>query len=260
MNLFDLRGKTAVITGATKGIGRAIASRMAEHGANIVVSSRKRELCDQVAQDINENWATGGSDAAAIPCHISHKEQLQALVDQTLARFGGIDIVVCNAAVDPFFGSLRDIPDSAFDRILETNIRSTHWLCQMASPHIAARGGGTIIIVSSVGGLRAGGVLGAHGISKAADMQITRALAVEYGADNIRVNCIAPGLIRTDFARALWEDEKRLNGVNAKTPLGRIGEPDEIAGTAVMLASAAGSFISGETIVIDGGVTISSKV
>jgi NAD(P)-dependent dehydrogenase (short-subunit alcohol dehydrogenase family) len=151
MTLFDLSGKTAVITGATKGIGRAIASRMAEHGANVVVSSRKRELCDQVAQDINENWAKGGSEAAAIPCHISHKEQLQALVDQTLARFGGIDILVCNAAVNPFFGSLRDIPDSAFDRIMETNIRSNHWLCQMASPHIAARGGGTIIIVSSVG-------------------------------------------------------------------------------------------------------------
>jgi NAD(P)-dependent dehydrogenase (short-subunit alcohol dehydrogenase family) len=260
MTLFDLSGKTAIITGATKGIGRAIASRMAEHGANIVVSSRKPDLCDQVAQDINENWARGGSEAAAIPCHISHKEQLQALVDQTLARFGGIDILVCNAAVNPFFGSLRDIPDSAFDRIMETNIRSNHWLCQMASPHIAARGGGTIIIVSSVGGLRAGGVLGAYGISKAADMQITRALAVEYGPENIRVNCIAPGLIRTDFARALWEDEHRLKSVNAKTPLGRIGEPDEIAGTAVMLASAAGSFISGETIVIDGGVTISSKV
>jgi NAD(P)-dependent dehydrogenase (short-subunit alcohol dehydrogenase family) len=259
MTLFDLSGKTAIVTGATKGIGRAIASRMAEHGANIVVSSRKQDPCDRVARDINENWAKSGNEAAAIPCHISHKEQLQALVDRTVARFGGIDILVCNAAVNPFFGSLRDIPDSAFDRIMETNIRSNHWLCQMASPHIAKRGGGSITIISSVGGLRAGGVLGAYGISKAADMQIARALAVEYGPDNIRVNCIAPGLIRTDFARALWEDEERIKSVNAKTPLGRIGDPDEIAGAAVMLASAAGSFISGETIVIDGGVTISSK-
>ncbi len=259
MTLFDLSGKTAVITGATKGIGRAIASRMAEHGANVVVSSRKQDMCDQIALDINENWAKSGNEAASIPCHISHKEQLQALVDQTLERFGGIDILVCNAAVNPFFGALRDIPDSAFDRIMETNIRSNHWLCQMASPHIASRGGGSITLISSVGGLRAGGELGAYGISKAADMQIARALAVELGPENIRVNCIAPAVIRTVFARALWDDEARLNKLNAKTPLGRIGEPDEVAGVAVMLASAAGSYITGETIVIDGGVTISSK-
>ena len=181
MTLFDLTGKTAIITGATKGIGRAIASRMAEHGANVVISSRKADLCEAVAQDINVNWAKGDNEAAAIPCHISHKEQLQALVDQTMARFGGIDILVCNAAVNPFFGLLKDIPDSAFDKIMETNIKSNHWLCQMASPHIAARGGGSIIIVSSVGGLRASVNLGAYGISKAADMQIARNLAFEYG-------------------------------------------------------------------------------
>jgi NAD(P)-dependent dehydrogenase (short-subunit alcohol dehydrogenase family) len=259
MTLFDLSGKTAVITGATKGIGRAIASRMAEHGANIAVSSRKQDMCETVAKDINENWAKKGNEAAAIPCHISHKEQLQALVDKTVARFGGIDILVCNAAVNPFFGKLKDIPDSAFDKIMETNIRSNHWLCRMASPHMATRGGGSIMIVSSVGGLRAGGVLGAYGISKAADMQIARALAVEYGGDNIRVNAIAPGLVRTDFARALWEDEERVARQNAKTPLGRLGEADEIAGVAVMLASAAGGYVSGETIVVDGGLTISNS-
>lgn len=258
MNLFDLSGKTAVITGATKGIGRAIASRMAEHGANIVVSSRKEDMCEMVAKDINENWAKSGNEAAPIPCHISHKEQLQSLVDQSVSRFGGIDILVCNAAVNPFFGKLKDIPDSAFDRIMETNIRSNHWLCQMASPHIAARGGGSIMIISSVGGLRAGGVLGAYGISKAADMQVARALAVEYGSDHITVNAIAPGLIRTDFARALWEDKERVKKREALTPLGRLGESDEIAGVAVMLASAAGGYISGETIVVDGGAVIAS--
>jgi len=258
MTLFDLGGRTAVITGATKGIGRAIAQRMAEHGANIVVSSRKADACEAVAGDINENWAKGDNRAIPVPCNISHKDQLQALVDQAVAAFGGIDILVCNAAVNPYFGPLKDIPDSAFDKIMETNIRSNHWLCRMALPHMAARGGGAIIIVSSIGGLRAGGVLGAYGISKAADMQVARALAVEYGPDNIRVNCIAPGLVRTDFARALWEDEERLKKRTAGTPLHRIGEPDEIAGAAVMLAAPAGSFITGATIVIDGGVTIAS--
>ena len=258
MTLFDLTGKTAVITGATKGIGRAIASRMAEHGANVVVSSRKADMCETVAQDINENWAKSDNAAAAVPCHISHKDQLQALVDQSVERFGGIDILVCNAAVNPFFGKLLDIPDSAFDKIMETNIRSNHWLCQMTHPHMAARGGGSIMIVSSVGGLRAGGVLGAYGISKAADLQIARALAVEYGGDNIRVNAIAPGLVRTDFARALWEDKERVAKREEKTPLGRLGEADEIAGVAVMLASAAGGYVSGQTIVVDGGVTIAS--
>ena len=259
MTLFDLTGKTAIITGATKGIGRAIASRMAEHGANVAVSSRKEDMCVSVAQDINENWAKNGAEAEPIPCHISHKEQLEALVEKTLARFGDIDILVCNAAVNPFFGLLKDIPDSAFDRIMETNIRSNHWLCRMVYPHMAARGGGSITIISSVGGLRASVNLGAYGISKAADMAIARNLAFEYGADNIRVNAIAPGLVRTDFARALWEDEERVKRQNAKTPLGRLGEADEIAGVAVMLACDAGSYVTGQTISVDGGLTIATS-
>lgn len=259
MTLFDLTGKTAIVTGATKGIGRAIASRMAEHGANVAVASRKADMCETVARDINQNWAKNGAEAAPIPCHISHKEQLESLVEQTVARFGGIDILVCNAAVNPFFGLLKDIPDSAFDRIMETNIRSNHWLCRMAQPHIAKRGGGSIMIVSSVGGLRASVNLGAYGISKAADMALARNLAFEYGSDNIRVNAIAPGLVRTDFARALWEDEERVKRQNAKTPLGRLGEPDEIAGVAVMLASAAGGYVSGETIAVDGGLTVATS-
>ena len=258
MTLFDLSGKTAIITGATKGIGRAIASRMAEHGANVVVSSRKLDMCEGVAQDINENWAKSGGEAAAISCHISHLDQLQTLVDNTVERFGGLDILVCNAAVNPFFGKLQDIPDSAFDKIMETNIKSNHWLCRMSRPHIAARGGGSIMIISSIGGLRASVNLGAYGISKAADLAIARNLAFEYGPEQIRVNAIAPGLVRTDFARALWEDEERVKRQNAKTPLGRLGEPDEIAGVAVMLASDAGSYVSGQTIAVDGGLTIAT--
>jgi NAD(P)-dependent dehydrogenase (short-subunit alcohol dehydrogenase family) len=254
MSLFDMSGMTAVITGSTKGIGKAIAERMAEQGANVVVSSRKADACEAVAAEINEKWAKGGNRAAAIPCHIGHKEQLQALVDQSTETFGKIDVLVCNAAVNPYFGPSRDIPDSAFDRIMECNVRSNFWLCHMVAPQMMERKDGSMIIVSSIGGLRGSATLGVYGISKAADMQLARVLAVEYGPHNIRANVIAPGLIRTDFARALWEDPDNLKRRTATTPLRRIGEPDEIAGAAIMLASKAGGFVSGQTIVVDGGV------
>jgi NAD(P)-dependent dehydrogenase (short-subunit alcohol dehydrogenase family) len=256
MSLFDLDGKTAVITGSTKGIGKAIAQRMAEHGANVVVSSRKEDACKEVADEINATWATKGNKAVPIACHIGYKEQLQDLVDKSTAAFGKIDILVCNAAVNPYYGPSKDIPDSAFDRIMESNIRSNFWLCHMALPQMVERKDGAIIIVSSLGGLRGNTTLGAYGISKAADMQIARMIAVEYGPHNIRANAIAPGLIRTDFARALWEDPEKEKRRTATTPLRRIGEPDEVAGVAVMLASPAGNFISGQTIVIDGGIYV----
>jgi NAD(P)-dependent dehydrogenase (short-subunit alcohol dehydrogenase family) len=256
MSLFDLDGKTAVITGSTKGIGKAIAQRMAEHGANVVVSSRKEDACKEVADEINATWAKTGNKAVPIACHIGHKEQLQNLVDKSTAAFGKIDILVCNAAVNPYYGPSKDIPDSAFDRIMESNIRSNFWLCHMALPQMVERKDGAIIIVSSLGGLRGNTTLGAYGISKAADMQIARMIAVEYGPHNIRANAIAPGLIRTDFARALWEDPENLKRRTATTPLRRIGEPDEVAGVAVMLASAAGNFITGQSIVVDGGILV----
>jgi NAD(P)-dependent dehydrogenase (short-subunit alcohol dehydrogenase family) len=256
MSLFDLDGKTAVITGSTKGIGKAIAERMAEHGANVVISSRKADACKAVADDINATWAKKGNKAAPIPCHIGHKDQLQDLVDKSTATFGKIDILVCNAAVNPYYGPSKDIPDSAFDRIMESNVRSNFWLCNMVLPQMVERKDGAIIIVSSLGGLRGNSTLGVYGISKAADMQIARMIAVEYGPHNIRANAIAPGLIRTDFARALWEDPENLKRRTAGTPLRRIGEPDEVAGVAVMLASPAGNFTSGQTIVIDGGILV----
>ena len=251
MSLFDLTGKVAVVTGSSRGIGRAIAVRMAEHGAKVVVSSRKADACEAVAKGIVER----GGEAAVIPCNISSKEALQALVDQTVARWGGIDVLVCNAAANPYFGPAAGISDEQFDKVIASNVRSNFWLANMVLPQMAERGGGAIIIISSIGGLRGSPLLGAYCISKAADMQLARNIAVEWGPKNIRCNCIAPGLIRTDFARALWENPDLARKRARETPLGRIGEPDEIAGAAVFLASAAGSFTTGQTFVIDGGVT-----
>ncbi len=248
-DLFNLTGKTAIITGSSKGIGQATARRMAQAGARVVISSRKQEACDKVAEEIREE----GGEAIAIACNISHKEELEHLTAKTREAFGAIDILVCNAAVNPHFGSSLEIPDSAFDKIMQCNIRSNHWLCQMVIPEMAERKDGSIIIVSSVTGMVGALGLGAYAVSKAADMQLARNLAVEWGPDNIRVNCIAPGLIRTDFARALWENPKIYEQTVAKYPLRRIGEPDEIAGAVVFLASPAGSFMTGQTMVIDGG-------
>jgi NAD(P)-dependent dehydrogenase (short-subunit alcohol dehydrogenase family) len=254
MSLFDLSGKVAIVTGSSRGIGRAIAERLAEHGAKVVVSSRKAEACKEVADAINKKH--GKDRAVVIPANISSKDDLRNLVEETDRKFGKIDVLVCNAASNPYFGPLAGIQDDQFRKILDNNILSNHWLAQLVSPQMIKRREGSIIIVSSIGGLRGSPVLGAYCISKAADLQLARNLAVEYGPHNVRVNCIAPGLIKTDFARALWEDKARLAAREEQTPLRRIGEPDEIAGAAVFLASAAGSFVTGQNIVIDGGVTI----
>ena len=254
MELFDLTGKTAIVTGSSRGIGRAIAERMAEHGARVVISSRKAAPCNEVAEAINAKYGAGR--AIAIPANISSKEELQRLVDETRKAFGRVDILVCNAAANPYYGPLADISDDAFRKILENNIIANNWLISMVVPEMRARKDGSVMIVSSIGGLRGSAVIGAYCISKAADMQLARNLAVEYGADNVRVNCIAPGLIRTDFARALWDDPETLKKSTAGAALKRIGEPDEIAGCAVFLASKAGSFVTGQNFVVDGGATI----
>ena len=251
-NLFDLKGRTALITGSSRGIGRAIAERMAQAGARVVVSSRKLDACEEVVSAIRK----AGGEAVAIPCNISNKEELQQLVARSKEAFGKIDVLVCNAAVNPHYGTTQDIPDSAFQKVIDCNIRSNHWLCQMVVPEMAARGDGVVIIVSSIGGLKGSASLGTYGLSKAADMALARNLAVEWGPKNVRVNCIAPGLVRTDFARALWENPAIYDQTVQRYPLRRIGEPDEIAGAAIFLASAAGSFMTGQTLVIDGGATI----
>jgi NAD(P)-dependent dehydrogenase (short-subunit alcohol dehydrogenase family) len=252
-SLFSLAGKVAIVTGSSRGIGRAIAERMAEHGARVVISSRKPEPCAQVRDAINA--AHGEGSAISIPANISSKDELKHLVDETTRRLGRVDIVVCNAASNPYYGPLGGIEDDQFRKILENNVIANHWLINFAAPQMIERKNGAIIIVSSIGGLRGSPVIGAYNVSKAADFQLARNLAVEYGPHNVRVNCIAPGLIKTDFARALWEDAETLKRRTENTPLRRIGEPDEIAGAAVFLASQAGAFMTGQSLVIDGGVT-----
>lgn len=253
--LFDLTGKVALVTGSTKGIGKEIAKVYSSAGAKVVVSSRKEQRCLDVAREINDS----GGEALGIPCNISNREQLQALVDATLSAWGRIDILVCNAAVNPYFGPLAGITQEAYDKIMDTNVGSNLWLCNMVLPQMAERKDGAVIIISSIGGLKGSENLGAYGISKAADMQIVRNLAVEWGPHNIRANCIAPGLVKTDFARALWEDPEATKRALAAYPIGRLGEPEDIAGAALFLASKAGSFVNGHTLVVDGGSTIGSS-
>jgi NAD(P)-dependent dehydrogenase (short-subunit alcohol dehydrogenase family) len=256
VSLFDLSGRVAVVTGSSRGIGRAIVERLAEHGAKVVVSSRKAAPCQEVVDAINARHGDGR--AIAVPANISSKDDLRRLVEETDRALGKIDILVCNAASNPYYGPLAGISDDQFRKILDNNVIANHWLIGFAAPQMKARKDGAIIIVSSVGGIKASAVIGAYNISKAADFQLARNLALEFGPDNIRVNCIAPGLVKTDFARALWEDEERLKRRCATTPLRRIGEPDEIAGAVAYLASEASTFMTGQTIVVDGGVTTAS--
>ena len=252
MNLFDLTGKVAIVTGSTKGIGKAIAERLAEHGAKVAISSRKADVCETVAAAINADHP-----GAAIACaaNISSKDDLQRLVDATRAAFGKVDILICNAASNPYYGPMSGISDEAFRKILDNNIVSNNWLISMVAPEMAERKDGAIVIVSSIGGLRGTAVIGAYAISKAADMQLARNLAQELSPSNIRVNCIAPGLVKTDFAKALWDTPEGERRASSGTPLRRLGEPDDIAGAAVLLSSRAGSWMTGQTIVVDGGAT-----
>ena len=252
--LFDLEGKVAIVTGSSRGIGLAIAAAMAEHGARVVISSRKQDACEEVAHAINAQH--GDNRAIAVAANISDKEALQHLVDEARKAFGRIDVLVCNAASNPYYGPMAGISDDQFRKILDNNVIANHWLISMVAPEMLERGEGSIIIVSSIGGLTSSTMIGAYNISKAADFQLARNLAAEFGPRGVRVNCIAPGLVKTDFARALWEDPDTLKAVTRGTPLRRIGEPHEIAGAAVYLASPASTFMTGQTMIVDGGSTI----
>ena len=253
MSLFDLSGKTAIITGSTRGIGKSIAEHYAAHGANVIISSRTAEACDAVVAEIN---ARDGGRAFAIPASISSKDALEEMVAKARAEFGAIDILVANAASNPYYGPMGGIKDEQFRKILDNNILSNHWLVQLCVPDMIAKKDGAIIIVSSIGGLKGSSVIGAYCVSKAADMQLARNYAVEYGQHNVRVNCIAPGLIRTDFAKALWENPEAEKRFNTSHPMRRMGEAEDLAGAAVFLGSRAGAYVTGQTIVVDGGSTI----
>lgn len=252
MNRFSLAGKTALVTGSSRGIGRAIALEYARAGARVVVTSRKLDACQAVVEQIRAE----GHEAMAIACNISSKEQIHALVEQTERAWEPVDVLVCNAAVNPFYGPMAEIPDEAFAKVLNVNIVANAWLVNRVAPGMAARGGGAVVIISSIAGLTGSRVLGAYAISKAADMQMARNLALEWGKQHIRVNCIAPGLVKTDFAKALWDNPATLEAALASSPLHAIGEPEDIAGAALLLGSDAGRFITGTTIVVDGGATV----
>lgn len=249
--LFDLTGQVALLTGASKGMGLSMATALAEHGSQVVVSSRKLDQCEAAATAINE--LCGEQRAIAITCNIGYKDQLQALVDETRARLGPIDTLVANAGVNPFYGSMSDIPDAAFDKILGSNVRSNHWLCQMVGPDMIAKGRGSIMITSSTGAFAGSETLGTYNISKLADIALVRNLALEWGPKGVRVNAICPGLIRTEFARALWDNEEAVKRVNEATPLRRLGEADDFKGIAVYLAADASAYMTGQAITICGG-------
>ena len=248
--MFSLKNKVAIITGSSKGIGRATAEAMAELGAKVVISSRKPEPCEQVAAGIRAK----GGEAIALPCHVGHKAQLQALVDGTLAKWGQIDILVCNAASSTHMGPMHTATDEDFDKMVGTNLRSNFWLCNMVAPNMPR--GGSIILVASIAGLVGQGTIGIYGVTKAADAQLGRNLAVEWGGKGIRANTIAPGLVKTDMAKALWDNPAINKAISRASPLGRIAEPHEIAGVACFLASDAASFITGVALPIDGGRSI----
>ena len=254
MSLFNLKDKSILITGSSRGIGKAIAKHCAMHGANVIISSRKEDACLETANEINS--LVGEDLAYPIAASISNTDQLELLVSKTREKYGKIDVLICNAATNPFMGSMLDMPSEKFDKVMENNIKSNQFLCNLVIPEMVDRNDGSIIIISSIGGLKGSSILGAYNISKAADIMMVKNIAAEFGKNNIRANSIAPGLIKTDFAKALWENPDILKSVLVNTPMQRIGEPDEIAGVAVMLSSKAGEYINGQTIVVDGGTTI----
>lgn len=249
---FSLEGKVAIITGASKGIGKSIAEALAQSGAKVVVSSRKQEAVDAVAAELKKQ----GSQTLAIAAHMGEMNDIKDLVEKTQAHFGGIDIIVNNAASNPVFGPVSETDESAFDKIIDVNLKGPFILCKTAYPQMKKRGGGSVINISSIEGLSPSPGLGIYSVSKASLIMLTKAMAREWGGDNIRVNAICPGLIKTKFSRALWENESILNHFISRMPIQRIGMPEDIAGLALFLASDAAAYCTGGVYVADGGYVI----
>lgn len=249
--LFDLSGKVALTTGSSRGMGRSLAEGLAMAGAKVVVSSRKQDACDATAAAINE--LVGEERAMGVACNIGHKEQLQALVDTTRSTYGDIDILMANAGINPFYGPSSEIPDWAFDKTMATNVKSNHWLAHMVLPDMVKKKDGVIVITSSNGAFLPSTHLGAYSISKAADLALVRNLAAEYGKDNIRINALCPGVFKTDFAQVLWQGEDGKDKPAEGIALDRFGDPEELRGVGVFLASRAASYMTGQAMIIDGG-------
>ena len=249
--LFQLDNKVAIVTGASKGIGEAMARGLAEFGAKVVISSRKRESVDAVA----ESFQNDGLEAIAIAANMGNVEEAQTLIDQTVDAYGGIDIIINNAAANPVFGPIQNTEERAFDKILDVNLKGPFELCKKAYPILKQRGGGSIINISSIGGLTPERGIGIYSVSKAGLINLTKAMAQDWGVDNIRVNAICPGLIKTKFSEALWGNEPILDRFLQQIPLNRVGTSDDVAGLAVYLASDAAAYCTGGVYLIDGGYT-----
>ena len=252
--LFDLQGKNILLTGASKGMGLSMAHGLAKHGANVVISSRKLDQCEEAAEFVNQS--TGDKKAFAFACNASNKEQLQELVDFTISKLGSITTLVCNAGVNSFFGSMSEIDDESYDKTMDTNVKSNHWLINMVSPSMKEAGGGSIMITSSIAAFHASETLGTYSISKLAVLGLIRNYATELGPSNIRVNAICPGLVKTDFSKLLWENPEAEKASSQRMPLRRLGEADDFKGVAVYLASDESSFMTGQALTICGGASM----
>ncbi len=248
-SLFRLDGKVALVTGASKGIGAAMARGLAEYGASLVLCSRKHDAVEAVADELRG----AGLEAIACTANVGNPADIEALVDTAVASYGGVDILINNAAANPVFGSIENTDERAFDKIVEVNLKGPFELAKRVQPIMRERGGGSIINISSIGGIRPEANIGIYSVSKAAIISMSKAMAQDWGEDNIRVNAVCPGLVKTRFSEALWQDEATLERFVRRIPLGRIGEADDLAGLAIYLASAASAYCSGGVYMVDGG-------
>ncbi len=253
---FSLEDKVAVITGASRGIGRAIALRLAQAGAKVVVSSRKLENVKDTADEIK---ATGG-EALPFQAHVGRTDEVAALIARTMEAYGRIDVVVNNAATNPHFGPLLSAGEGQWDKILDTNAKGVFRMCKAVVPHMETQGGGKIINLTSIAGLRPSPGMGVYSISKAAIIMLTQVLAMELGHANIQVNAIAPGVIRTRFSQVLWQTPQIAEPILNRVPLSRFGEPEDVAGLALYLASSASDYVTGSVFVVDGGMNVASAM